>query len=378
MFKTIATRVASKALAALAVVTLVFTTTSCGELMNAGEERKEMMKSAHLFGSPKESLVEVPSFNGESSNLVSVPSVAEYDFTNEDGNVVSFKGLNCTINSVTVNYDEPVNNSRTVYVTAFGTPDELAEVEGGGKEVVATCSYTQMVPADKYTYDVIPTVNSNDDTSQARTSYEVKRYHNGTLDQTWKFSVTDYEYTAYTGSDNLYTAASADWTAAITLPEGDAVNSLGNPIKVQHGTTVAKKSVIAKIWKDGAFVTTDNTCVTMTETEKYYYGDFTFCSTAKRISCDGNYRLVTSSNVVFEDTLTGHREVLVGDTESELSMVETGVKYVKNPNAVASISDSEGKNYNYVGDYTVPVDVKINGTKVCSSNTVFPTYSLVK
>ncbi len=372
IFTTTAASVAKLAAIALTVVSF----TSCNSFMGAGEE---LEKIARLHGAPEKSLVELTAFSDESFKEIPVNNVAEYSYTNEDENVIKFQGTNCTINSITVDYGDVIDNKRLVTVSAFGTADKLAEAENGTNQVVATCSYTQQVPAtpvqeDVYTYDVFPTVNNSADNCQSNTSYEVNRYLNGLLDKTWKFSVTNYEYLAYSGSDKLYAAADAEWKVALTLPEGNAVNSLGKTIAVDHGTSVEEKNVIAKVWKDGAFSELDETSVTMTVVEKYYYGDYTFCTTAGRISADGSYYLHTTQNLVFVDSLTGHREVLLDGNNGELSL--TGAEYVNNPDAVASISDSEGRNYDYAGDYTVSVDVKINGTKVCSSNTVFPTYTV--
>lgn len=374
MLKSFNATVLNVASVAIALVTLVLTSCTSGE---------ELEKVARLYGAPEKSFVELTAFNENSPKEVSVPSVSEYSFKNEDNNTVTFKGSNCVINSITVNYGEAIDNRREVKVTAFGTADKLSRSENGTDQVVATCSYTQQVPAiqepveeNVYTYNVIPTENVTDDGCQKTTSYVVERMLNGELDQTWKFSVYNYEYAAYPGSGDLYTAANPEWNVSISLPEGEnATNSLGKVIKVDHGTTVESKAVKAKVWKDGAMVALDEVSVTSTVTNQYYYGDYTFIATSgKRVSCDGNYLLSTTSNVVFTDELTGHTEVLVGAAVGTVKMAKA--EYVENPSAKKSISDSEGRNYNYAGDYTISIDVQINGEKVCSSATKLPTYTL--
>lgn len=367
MFKK--TTVTNVAFLALTLVALVFTSCTSGE---------ELEKIARMNVRVAEPVVVLDELADEAPKFITVNGGNTYSYNAEDGNVITVQASNADIKELTINFGDVVGNSRKVTVTAFGTPNKLSRAENGSTEVIASGEYVQQVTApqkDAYTYNVISKENSSDDNSKVNISYEVERYLNGHLDQSWKFNVVSYEYNAYSGSKNLYAAGNPDWKVALTLPEGDAVNSLGNEVKLDHGTRVAEKNVLAKVWKDGKFLSTDESAVTMTETEKFYYGDYTFCTTAGvRISCDGNYRLYTTSNVVFVDALTGHREVLIASNSGNLEM--TSAKYVKNANASETISDSEGRIYDYVGDYTVSIDAKINGAVVCSSNTTFPTYSV--
>lgn len=357
-----------------ALVSFVLTSCSGEELIRT----EKPLPEGFLTVSTSENIVTVSEevFATESGESYDVEAQPSASVTAVDGNILSAKALNGKVTNLTTSYGAKEGNRRTVTVVAYGKAEN-------GEDLRSTTTYTQEVVEveDEYTYEVNLLRERTDTTAQAGAenvknvaTYEVTRFKNGTSEKSWRVSLNKWQYLYSLGADApVYTATNAEWQASVNLPEGDAKNSLGQVITLPHGTVSETNALNANVFENGK-KTGSEEAFKVNVVTKNYYGDITFMSTANaRVSAECTFQMVTMNGLTFTDSETGHTEVIFSAFEGTLSLA--GTSYEDNPQAEETLTGSDGKVYNFSGDYVVSVNVEVNKTSVFTSKTKYHTYS---
>ncbi len=360
--------------------TLILTSCSGEELLRT----ESPLPEGHLTVAVTEPVVTVPQeiFNQEVGESYDVEAQPSASVTAADGNVLTAQALHGNVTNLSTSYSDNTGNRRTVIVIAYGKAEN-------GETLRSETKYVQQViaeepePEDEYTYKVEQLRDRVDNAEMGNAeevknaqTYEIIRFKNGNRDKSWKVSLAKWSYLYSKGAvKEVYTASDAAWQAAVYLPEGAAKNSLGEDIKLAHGTTSETTALKANIFDaEGNKIGEDMECISAEKKQMLYYGDITFVTTANaRISAECTFQLTTVSNVVFTDAETGHREVIVGTTNGTLALA--GDAYEANPEMSSQITGSDGKVYSFKGDYTVKVNVTIENENVFTSKTKYHTYT---
>lgn len=359
------------------VLTLVLTACSSEEYVVPGSQEPEQPSGMLVLMAKKDTVEVSPAIfaieSGESYDATAVDG--QMSVNTPDGNVLTAQIHNGVAKAISTNYGSRNGRCRTVTAVAYAKASN-------GDDLRSEVSYVQKVK-EEYTYQVTPLRDRVDNTAQGNAeevknsnTYEIIRLKNGTPEKSWKVSFAKWSYLYSKGAiKEVYTASDAQWQATVSLIEGNAKNSLGDEIKLAHGTTSETTALKANVFDaNGAKIGEDTSCIVANEVTKIYYGDITFVTTANaRISAECTFQLTTMSNVTFTDAETGHREVIVSTTNGTLALAKAD--YEDNAEMSSTRTGSDGKVYSFKGDYTVSVDVNIESEKVFTSKTKYHSYA---